>query len=638
MGYPFRMERLQAPELLRDIAGVGPALLQRIETAYGSLDAFLTACKNLDLDRLLEIEGLSERRALDLVAAVRNRSNPELAHAGRGQDVRRELEDLLAGFAQTEYGKRRVRMLPVLRDESQILKGLDRVAADRKRLEGLDRVAIARSLARVARPREPRPTSTGRILVVDGDDDEFMFRSAGYDRWLRIVQANNMRTVQVADVVLDCTSEGWEGENAVRLGPRTSLAKAVPESELGFVETNRATLQAISELSRLLGVPTVADQMLLAAPAKQDAPRVDIKKAAKDALVKAQSVFESQVANLSLNGAQILEFLSKGLTKGVDTARSAAVAEGREVFKGLTGIAADPFDAGLPLKIDDDEVERLTDEHESRIKTTAFEAMQKSAAVVQQLRSKFTDEVAHWLEFDVRFALASFSIEFDAHAAQTSNRLVFRRAVHVRLRGKAGIQPIDYELGGDAPIAVLTGANSGGKTSLLELTAQLVLLHHWGVPVPAAEAEIPIFQEVVFLGATRSADAGAFESFLRELFPPLTRPGRKLLLLDEVESVTELEAAGRILGVFIDEAARSQCLGVLVTHLPNEILGHARTRVRTDGIDAVGLDEKFNLIVDRQPKLNHRARSTPELILRRVHSKSQGAVKDLYAKVLGRWG
>jgi len=39
-------------------------------------------------------------------------------------------------------------------------------------------------------------------------------------------------------------------------------------------------------------------------------------------------------------------------------------------------------------------------------------------------------------------------------------------------------------------------------------------------------------------------------------------------------------------------------------------------------------------VVDRSPRMNYLARSTPELILRRVYEKSDGIVKDIYGKML----
>jgi len=58
------------------------------------------------------------------------------------------------------------------------------------------------------------------------------------------------------------------------------------------------------------------------------------------------------------------------------------------------------------------------------------------------------------------------------------------------------------------------------------------------------------------------------------------------------------------------------------------------TEVRVDGIEAKGLDENYNLIVDRTPKMNYLAKSTPELILRMIYEKSDGKMKDIYKQIL----
>ena len=42
------------------------------------------------------------------------------------------------------------------------------------------------------------------------------------------------------------------------------------------------------------------------------------------------------------------------------------------------------------------------------------------------------------------------------------------------------------------PVAILTGANSGGKTCLLNMLATSVILTELGLPVPAERAEIPL--------------------------------------------------------------------------------------------------------------------------------------------------
>ncbi|MDL5503381.1 MAG: endonuclease MutS2, partial [Candidatus Methanoperedens sp.] len=66
--------------------------------------------------------------------------------------------------------------------------------------------------------------------------------------------------------------------------------------------------------------------------------------------------------------------------------------------------------------------------------------------------------------------------------------------------------PIDYAIGKcsmnsgigklkDARVVLLSGVNSGGKTSTLDLLAQVTILAHMGYPVPAKECELGLVEE-----------------------------------------------------------------------------------------------------------------------------------------------
>ncbi|MBI2077132.1 MAG: hypothetical protein HYT80_02000 [Euryarchaeota archaeon] len=628
--------------LLLQLPGIGPSLARKITQAFGSEEAFQAACQDLQLAPLLAIEGLSERRAFQIVHEVRSAGVPPLPATDRARDIQRELEELIESYANTTHGKRYLRLLPTLRDAEEIEASAKRVLEWRRRVEALDRPAVARQLQRLGPLREPgRLPSTRRVLLVDDEESEMEARSRGLDRWLRIGTMSALASDLPDDaLVLDATSEGIDdaGTEAPVVRARVSdpLWKLVPGSSLEFLRLNRGCIEALAELARLTGGASRAGE-ILDAPADAAIDGTKIREAAARALAAAQAELEKRLGSFSLSGLQVLELLAHGSSKLLDEASDAAAQAGRAVMKAEIGLLLDPFEPQLPLRLDEELLADAERKAQSRATELAFRSNQEAARKVEAARPALGAELERWFSFDVEFALGRLAADFDLRPASSSKRVKFVNAVNLRLRREGPVQPVSYEVGHDNPVAVLTGANSGGKTSVLELVAQLVILHHWGLPVPAEAAEIPILQELHCVAPVRGGDAGAFESFLRDLFPPLVRPGAKLLLLDEVENVTELEAAGRILGVFIDEVARTGSLAVVVTHLPSEVLAHVKTKVRVDGIDAVGLDEKFNLIVDRQPKLNHWARSTPELILRRVHSKAQGDARELYARILQLW-
>ena len=84
------------------------------------------------------------------------------------------------------------------------------------------------------------------------------------------------------------------------------------------------------------------------------------------------------------------------------------------------------------------------------------------------------------------------------------------------------------------------------------------------------------------------------------------------------------------------ESHDSTCM-LLVTHLAPAIIDAAGKDLRTDGIEARGLDEDLELIVDRTPRRNYLAKSTPELIVRRLVERSGGEAKSVFKSILSRF-
>ena len=98
-------------------------------------------------------------------------------------------------------------------------------------------------------------------------------------------------------------------------------------------------------------------------------------------------------------------------------------------------------------------------------------------------------------------------------------------------KDKDYVQQVDYQLTKDENIALLTGANSGGKTTLLETLTQISIMAQMGLPVSADACEIKIVDEIYHFSKKRSLDAGAFESFLNVFIPIVTTDSEKLVLL-----------------------------------------------------------------------------------------------------------
>jgi DNA mismatch repair protein MutS2 len=187
------------------------------------------------------------------------------------------------------------------------------------------------------------------------------------------------------------------------------------------------------------------------------------------------------------------------------------------------------------------------------------------------------------------------------------------------------VEPVDY---GVAGVALLSGVNSGGKTSTLDLVGLVVILGQMGLPVPAESAELERFEALHYQAKSQGTlDAGAFEATLREFGDLVAGGDRRLVLVDELESITEPGASAVIIAGILEALAEGDSTAVFVSHLAAEIRAECAIDVTVDGIEAVGLEDG-ELVVERSPRKDHLARSTPELIVEKLARDGDRADDD----------
>ena len=195
------------------------------------------------------------------------------------------------------------------------------------------------------------------------------------------------------------------------------------------------------------------------------------------------------------------------------------------------------------------------------------------------------------------------------------------------------------EPGDRQSVALLSGANSGGKTTLLELMAQIQALAQAGLPVPGSRVRLGLCHRLHLMAkASSTQSAGALERTLKLLVEVVCDPESKVLLADELEAITEPGAGARIMAGLLEAASTNRAnVVVMVSHLADQILEATDLPLRVDGIAAVGLDEDLNLQVERTPRRNYLARSTPELIIRRLLEQTSGDRRRVLEGVMAKF-
>jgi len=211
------------------------------------------------------------------------------------------------------------------------------------------------------------------------------------------------------------------------------------------------------------------------------------------------------------------------------------------------------------------EVHRLLREFTSRLRAHAA-AIAETVAAIGKL--------------ELLFAKAEFSADFGCTVPRLSpesdRTLILREARHPLLedilrRQRKKVVPVSLSLHGEHHTLLISGPNTGGKTVALKTVGLLALMTHAGLPVPAAEAEFPLFDQVLADIGDHQSLQESLSSFsahimaIRSMLNGATRDS--LVLLDELGRATDPEEGGA-LGVVILEAFRARGAFTLAsTHL-----------------------------------------------------------------------
>jgi hypothetical protein len=550
---------------LEDYWGVGPKTAALLRESLGEQRA-VEAIEAVDARTLVDA-GLSRGRATRILRRVAGGEGMDLLATRDARAVYRDVVSLAESYAVTDRAGDRLRVLTPLTDREAIRARLDETMAAVGAWRGLDgptREAVLAAFADHGEAGSEVEAVETALALLEADVGEGPFAPLeSLDRDALAAAAAALRALGEDGRV----DEGADGE-LDRLRTALGGVEDLAADPAGVLEAVRGSARDASEF--------------------RDAVRRHL---VSETVVEAELVREAlpeEAADADAFVTETLRSLTTALRERVDE-REATVREGLEA----------------DVEAAREDVDR------------AVEAV---------------DDIAF------RVSLARFAVAFDLTAPEFAppgtDRLAVRGARNLGLAADDGdVQPVDYGLGDhtldvQAPtgdrVSVLTGANSGGKTTLLETLAQVALLAHMGLPVPADAAQVSEVDRLVFHRRHASFNAGVLESTLRSVVPPLTSGGSTLMLVDEFEAITEPGSAADLLHGLVTLTVERGALGAFVTHLAED-LEPLPDVARTDGIFAEGLTPDLELEVDYQPRFGTLGRSTPEFIVSRLVAEARDA-------------
>jgi len=650
------------------ISGVG----EKTAASLAELNDAEAALRQGDVATIARAPDISEGRAAAIARAAIRREHGDdggFLATDRAREIYDDVLSLLQERAVTTYGQKRLETLFPSPQQS--------------------RIEEVRAFATAAVERDPDPELLEALAGVEPLEPvdgirvrERCIATTDAERYAEAKAAVPELPVEIIEerrelgelgrsystvYVLDVEFAGIDVDGDIRVLPDAleSPEELVPERTLAFFATNRERLLAAAAVHESAHTDPSCDletlrsaldrvdedggvvgdeelERLSVAVDDLDAAVGTAESVANDHLREAISEKDVTIEGtdfLSLveQGARVDSLLSRELADDYDDAVDAArehVVESLRLDAGEAEFLERVFggDPSFPLEHNEEAVSRLRTELTANRDRRANRLETELAAALRELREPVETMVADALELDVELAVSRFTRDFACTMPEFGGSgfaIEGGRSPLLDVPFEA-VDPVDYEVGG---VTLLSGVNSGGKTSTLDLVGLVVVLAHMGLPVPAESACVGRITELHYYAKSQGTlDAGAFESTLRDFGDLVDGASGRLVLVDELESITEPGASAKIIAGILEELHAQDASAVFVSHLADGIREAASFEVAVDGIEAVGLVDG-ELRVDRSPKKNHLARSTPELIVEKLAGDAEdGFYRSLLEK------
>lgn len=655
---------------LREIEGIGEKIAESLIKHFGTEEEALKAINNLEFSRLLRVKLPKQKLAEIMRNAYSKRNNFEyinLLKTPEAREIYQRITSFLKELAVTEYGKLKLSLFYPTKNKDELKRRFSLVERAKKFYSSINPEKIKRYL-KILTPLEENP-KLKRITdeIVATDSKEVYERLKKYRD---IIEVLLIETQEDITFLKDFKLVRFVNYGNIELSKflpnvvEVEENEAIPEKTLAFFLANERSIMASCEIMKILGENEKELNEIIENVRKLNVENdkkiallnyalENLHATVEDCLEKANNeiIEETETSEIAIKGKELLDLISSRsfrLPERVmilinDIARKWE-RNCEKMLKIEEGSLFGLFqDETYPLEINMEKLHEIENilEHEKKI--TEFNLKRDLAYSLGKYKDRIREIILDVLEIDVLLALGEFCIKYSAVIPDITDKLgigfINARNIELVRKGEE-VQPVSYVIG-DAikikgskgeRIVIITGANSGGKTSLLETIAQIQIATQCGLPVLAEKAKVPILDELYYYRKMKGTlEAGAFETLLKSFALIARSKKRKLILADEIEAATEPGAAAMIIDALLKWFYEQEnTLLALVTHLGREI---TFPKVRIDGIEAKGLDENLNLIVDRNPVLNKIARSTPELILEKL-SKTEKKDREFYERII----
>ena len=465
---------------LQNIKGIGDKISEKILKHIGGEEELQKIIDNVDVEKISSIDGISQRKAIEIMNQLLNNPEYEFMKSDRALEIYDDIINKILSYSNTSYSKNRILLLSPSKDLERINSKLDFVMNAKEHVSQLPIIKLRGLMKNLKEVEKAKPEyDPSKVILVESAEDNSYLTDLGLNQYYPIITATDSPLLQEEmmnyDLVFYVYSQGmldFEGmPNVIMCSIDDKDYEIVPEKIINFFIQNKELFSRVHEIQKIRNKDSILGEIMPIIDELNiiDKREVDIEELVFSLKDEMDTELEKSIKQVDLEGDEILNLLNNNFPPKISKIFDEIISKRKDIIKDKTGMSFDPYLRTYPIQIDEREIQRVTLEQSSKKENDIFDIKKNAAIELNSIKQKAIAEVEDAIRFDYEFSLGSFAYEYGLCRPEFGEEIKLKGALHLELalkKDKEHIQKVDYQLTKDENVALLTGANSGGKTTL----------------------------------------------------------------------------------------------------------------------------------------------------------------------------
>ena len=157
---------------LQNIKGIGDKLSQKIIDELGGEEELNQVIENLDLERLIKIDGISQRKAIEIMNQLIGNPAQKFLKSERAIQLYEEIIEKIVSYSNTSYSKNRILLLAPVKDEKIINERLDFAMNAKEKVSNLPLYELDKLMKKIHEPKMAKANyDASKAILVESHED-----------------------------------------------------------------------------------------------------------------------------------------------------------------------------------------------------------------------------------------------------------------------------------------------------------------------------------------------------------------------------------------------------------------------------------------------------------------------------------